>query len=447
MMLRNRVRLATLFLLAAWLATAASADGASRYELDYRIELVPKKNHAEVTVALGDNADLVREIRFRIEPARHSGFEGDGQIEVDERYVHWTPPPKGGRLRFTATIDHRRGQRSFDALMTDEWGIFRGDDLVPPARVRTAAGAEARSRLKLTAPRGWGVVTPYPEAGDGWLRVEHDDRRFDRPTGWMAAGKLGVRREHIRGVQVAVAGPVGHGVRRLDTLAFLNWNLPELLRVFDEFHDTFIVVSAGDPMWRGGLSGPASIYLHADRPLISENGTSTLMHELVHAAMGIAAESGSDWIVEGLAEFYTLELMRRSGTITRKRYDRGYEQLREWSGEVLDLKAEHSKGATTARAVLIMRALDDEIRQATEDDASLDDVARTLAERGKRMDLEALRKIAADVMGRPAEALSDERLRAAPDTSALGRPGKARQYGPAISADFDYECPNARLRG
>ena len=41
-----------------------------------------------------------------------------------------------------------------------------------------------------------------------------------------------------------------------------------------------LIVSAGDPMWRGGLSGPSSMFLHSDRPLISENRTSTLLHEL-----------------------------------------------------------------------------------------------------------------------------------------------------------------------
>lgn len=380
------------------------------YELDYRIELVPDDNLARVAIELDEDADLVREIRFHIDPERHRGFRGDGEIDVNGTYVRWTPPEDGGSIEFTAAVNHQRGSDSYDAWMTDEWAVFRGDDLVPAARVRTAAGAESRARLELTAPKGWSVVTPYPQTDDGWLRVEHEDRRFDRPTGWMTAGNLGVRRERIRGVEVIVAGPVGQGLRRLDTLAFLNWNLPELLRVFDDFHETFLIVSAGDPMWHGGLSGPASIYLHADRPLISENGTSTLMHELVHAALRVGAEPGNDWIVEGLTEFYALELMRRSGTITEKRYERGYEQLRDWSDEVDDLGGKRSKGATTARAVLIMRELDEEIREETDDDESLDDVAQEIAEGDEPIDLERLRDIAEEVTGETVEALGAERL-------------------------------------
>ena len=39
-----------------------------------------------------------------------------------------------------------------------------------------------------------------------------------------------------------------------------------------------------------------------------------LLHEVMHAMLGIHATSGDDWIVEGLAEFYSLELLRLSGT-------------------------------------------------------------------------------------------------------------------------------------
>ncbi|MGH8495644.1 MAG: hypothetical protein ACREVN_05880 [Gammaproteobacteria bacterium] len=387
-----------------------AADDGETYELDYLIELVPEDGIAEVRVVLGEDAELVREIRFHIEPQRHRGFSGDGEIDVDGEYVRWLPPEDGGSIEFEADIDHERGTGSYDALMTDEWALFRGDDVVPPARVRTAAGAESDARLKLTAPDGWSVVTPYPGLDDGWVRVEHSDRRFDRPTGWMTAGNLGVRRERIRGVEVAVAGPVGHGIRRMDILAFLNWNLPELLRVFDDFHEVFLVVSAGDPMWRGGLSGPASIFLHADRPLISENGTSTLMHELMHAALRAGAEPGDDWIVEGLAEFYALELMRRSGTISEDRYERAYEQLSEWSEDADDLDAGRSKGAITARAVLVMRGLDEEIRDETDGDESLDDVVREIAESEQPVDLERLREIAEEVAGDTVEALTADEL-------------------------------------
>src|SRR3546814_11955514 len=80
-----------------------------------------------------------------------------------------------------------------------------------------------------------------------------------------------------------------------------------------------VFVSAGDPMWHGGLSGPRSLFVHADRPLISENGSSTLMHEMVHVVTGLRAVSGDDWIVEGIAEYYSMVLLNRSGMLSDAR--------------------------------------------------------------------------------------------------------------------------------
>ena len=44
-------------------------------------------------------------------------------------------------------------------------------------------------------------------------------------------GRLGVRRETLAGVRVAIAGPEGHDVRRMDMLALLSWTLPELVAI------------------------------------------------------------------------------------------------------------------------------------------------------------------------------------------------------------------------
>lgn len=381
-----------------------------RYELRYEVTLEPRDDRADVVMQLGEGARHVRWMRFNTRPGHHKGFEGDGDIEFDDEYVTWTPPDEGGRLSFSVPVSQLRSDGRFDARMTENWAVFRGDDLVPPARIRQRKGAEADATLHVDLPRGWSFVAPYDELEDGVYRIEHPGRSFDRPTGWMAAGKLGVRWERIDGISVAVAGPVNQGVRRLDILAFLNWNLPYLKDLAPAMPDRLLVVSAGDAMWRGGLSGPRSLYLHADRPLISENGTSTLMHELVHVAAGLKGERGSDWIVEGLAEYYSLELMRRSGTITGHRFDEALEQLEDWAADVDALDVRHSTGAVTARAVLVMRALDREIREETDNAANLDDVFRELVAAGGDVTLADLREAASGLMDEEAEALEADEL-------------------------------------
>jgi predicted metalloprotease with PDZ domain len=171
-----------------------------------------------------------------------------------------------------------------------------------------------------------------------------------------------------------------------------------------------LIVSAGDPMWRGGLSGPASMFLHSDRPLISENRTSTLLHELAHIALGIRGDEESDWIVEGFAELYSLEALRRSGGISEQRYKQALKHQSQWAKRSPTLFGLHSNGPTTARAVLALRAADAEIRSVTAGKANLDDVARKLASERGTVSLVRLQKAAQEVAGRPLRSLERDQL-------------------------------------
>ena len=158
-------------------------------------------------------------------------------------------------------------------------------------------------------------------------------------------------------------------------LAFLRWTLPALIEVFPDFPSRLLIVGAADNMWRGGLSGPGSLYLHTDRPLISENGTSTLLHELVHVATSKQSAAGDDWIVEGLAEYYGLEILRRTGGIGERRFADAITTLRTWAERENGRLASTSTGADTARAVLLFHALATELTAAG---SSLDAVVKRL---------------------------------------------------------------------
>jgi hypothetical protein len=226
----------------------------------------------------------------------------------------------------------------------------------------------------------------------------------------MAAGRLGVRRETIAGIRVAVAGPTGHSLRRMDILALLNWNLPELVRILPEPPQRLTIISAADPMWRGGLSAPHSLYLHADRPLISENATSTLLHEVMHSTLRLTAKDGYDWVVEGVAEFYSLELLRRSGTISESRFAAALADQKSWSESADKLCRHASKAETTALAVITMAALNAEIRERSGGSASLDDLVRALSQSEDAIDLDLLQSIAAKLQGDKSDVLDIDRL-------------------------------------
>ncbi len=403
--------LAVAVLLALWGSASLAQSEIHHYGLRYDLTLNPAEDRAEASLTLDERAkDNIWSMRFHIDPERHQEFVGDGTIEVDGSYVTWKPPQAGGQLSFHVPVNNSRPNGRFDARMIPDWALFRGDDLFPPARTEQHDQAEAEASLHVHLPEGWSFVSAYTRVRKNVYGIEHTHRSFDRPTGWMAAGHLGVRRDRIAGVRVIVAGPTNEHVHRLDMLALMNWNLPQLRRLVPDLPKRILVVSAGDPMWRGGLSGPNSLFVHAERPLLSEDGTSTLVHELVHVATRLEGEKGADWIVEGIAEYYSLKLMWRSGTLTDHRYQQSFLKLSKWAKQAGRLDVDASRGPTTARAVGIMRSLDHEIHKNTDQMKSLDDVVRLLVASGEKVNCDRLRKAVIEVTGEPAKTLSDEEL-------------------------------------
>jgi hypothetical protein len=284
--------------------------------------------------------------------------------------------------------------------MDKTWAVFRGDDLVPMVKARLRKGASSRASLRFRLPPGWGSVdTGWIRNPDGSFAIDSAERRFDRPTGWMIAGDLGQRRERFGSTDITVSAPKGDAVRRMDVLSFVGLLWPSIESAFGRLPPKVLLVRAGDPMWRGGLSGPNSLFLHADRPLVSENGTSTLVHELVHVLTRIRGKAPEDdWIAEGLAEFYSIELMQRAGGMTDARRAVVDAELKRWSAGVKTLRTKRSKGPVTARAALLFGELDAEIRKASDGRRGLDDVVRMLIRR-RDVSLIGLRIAAEKVAG------------------------------------------------
>ncbi len=379
------------------------------YGADYSITPDISKHGAFVELRISQKKWLLRELSMPYDEKIISDIDGDGQILLDDGRIRWEVPADGGRLRWFARINHLRDNDTYDAFIGESWALFRAEDVIPPTATRSLRRAVSKTRLTFDLPDGWSSVTQYFKRSDVF-DISNPARRFDRPTGWIVLGKLGVRHETVAGVRVVVAAPIGHGVRRLDILAMLNWILPDLVRLLPSFPRRLTIISAGDPMWRGGLSAPRSFYIHAERPLISENGTSTIMHEVIHLGMGVDAVSGADWIVEGLAEYYGLEILRRSGTISEKRYRAAKSELARWGESAKTLCADSSTGAMTARAVTLFTRLNDEIRRTSEREFDLDDIVRRLASSRGKISVQKLREMVTDLAGAEVHVLSDKEL-------------------------------------
>ncbi len=399
------------WLLAAWLLLPAWPLHAARpsFALEYRVAFHPESGHATVVIATAPADGRLLRLSIPLDPKRYSAIEGDGTLTRDGRSLAWAPPREGGSLRYRVRVDHRRRGNGFDARMTKDWALLRGDDLVPPLQAVVTRGADARARLRFDLPEGWSVETPYSRSKDGKSFVVVDpERRVDRPEGWIIAGKLGVRRERIAaanggGMRVAVAAPLGQGVRRNDLLTYINVLGPQLQQAFGTLPSRLLVVQAADPMWRGGLSGPRSLYLHAKRPLVSGNGSSTPAHELVHVVTRLRGADKDDWIAEGLAEYYSIELPRRAGLLSSSRAKKALAWMRMQGADVRRLHTDRSDERVTARAVTLFAALDAELR-ARDQQRNLDDIVRKLIPQ-REVSREALRDAARAVLGAPSKTL------------------------------------------
>lgn len=382
------------------LTAQVSAD-----DLVYRLSIVADFREASpgecvpVSARVEQESWLLRELSWR-DTGTMGSIEADGElVEEDGRWT-WRVPDEGGELSYCLEIDDTVGERHV-ARHAEDWVVMRGDDLFPAVRSVTWKGARSDTRLRFRLPGGWGSAARYaPGTKDDTFMVDDPDRRLDRPTGWLALGRLGVRRDDIAGTHVAVAGPVNQGVRRMDLLALMAYALPEFTSWFDTVPERLLVVSARDGMWRGALSGPGSLYLHADRPLVSENATSPLLHELVHVVMQRQAVAGQDWIDEGLAEYLGLLMLRESGGITQDRFKAALAWQRRWAAEADELGGRHSRGPETARAVGVFAALHEELGKK-----AFRAFVREVSAPGPELTLDRLREIAERVHDGPVESL------------------------------------------
>jgi len=380
----------------------------ARFELD----LAPGEALTPARIVIGQGNGELRELV--LDGTRLEKVSGDGKVVVAEGRVRWQPPVGGGTLRYRVSLSHRRqggNAAGHDAFVGKSFAIFRGDDAFPWRSWRRTRGTTLEGELALGVPRGWTAVTPYLPDAAGRLPVRNPGERLARPIGWIIAGELGTRRDVIEGLEVTVTAPRGLRMERIAMLGLLRWTLPELIPHFRPGAGQELryvsIVAAAEPMWLGALSAPNSVFVHADRPLISENGTSTIVHEMVHVLLAdLATPKDQDWIDEGLAEYLALRALKDSGTIAPLRYDNTIAALRRWGAEAKSLRTVNSTGPVTARAVAIFHDLDAELRKASGGKQTVAKLAGDLLRRDEQATLASLRAAARRITGKPVRALA-----------------------------------------
>jgi hypothetical protein len=394
------------FFLFLSLLGSASAQAAT-YRVEWTVALEAGVDSAQVTLAFEDGAPVER-VAFPYDPERFEDFSvTSGELDVGADRVTWEPASKDAALSYKVKITRARQnsnqEESYDALMTADWALFRGERITPRIRVTARDGAESVAVLKLVPPEGWSVNTAWPidqtDAREHVYLLDDPDRPFDRPRGWFIMGRLATARAHVgNDTLFSISAPLKAGVDRMGWLTLVSLVWPELEKAFGTVPAKMLMVSGDDPLWRGGLSGPNSFFFHGSRRAISENGTSPLVHELTHVVTRISGDFNDDWIAEGLAEYYGIELLYRAGGYDAELRAEVLGNLKEWGGDSEQLRARNSTGKITARAVLVFDALDREIKEETGGRASLDAVTQLLMVK-RRVSLADLRAAYKEVTG------------------------------------------------
>ena len=386
-----------------------------KVDLNYHVRLLPQSDQADVRLTLAEGS-AVRSLDFDLgAPGSYSDFKAHGQWQLTADPAHsrglWHPAPGKASLSYRVRLSQPRKNGTYDALISPEWALFRGEALVPPANLDQQDGVELVSRLEFELPDGWkSVETAWPRIGKNRFRIDDTSRLFDRPTGWMLAGNLGSRRTTIGETEVTVSAPKGQGMHRMDVLTLLTFVWPQVQAVFPRNPPKLLIVGAGSPMWKGSAAGRNSIYLYSGLPLVSESGSSPLLREVVQLFSGINDEPGHDWIGEGLSEYYAIELLRRAGGMSDERYQTLQHKLNAAGKNVTRLRGQQANAAMVARAVTLLQALDREIRLQTHSKRSLDDVSQALM-RMDKVNTASFIQLSESVLGGASEVLDSPLLR------------------------------------
>jgi hypothetical protein len=356
------------------------------FSITYVVEISPDQpSVAQVRWELA-GIDEVTRVRLRFDPQRFADFEGSGTIDRRRGEIRWSPGGPYAQLRYTSQLNHRHAVgEGYDSYATDDWILTRTRSLFPRSAVLfrpdVEGQPESRARLVFHLPSGWEAVSVMPAAGPGGFVVESDGR-FDHPRGWLMLGRFDRTDASIGATAVTITSVSGVARRREPMLALFEQALPAVTTLFGRTFPRLLVVVGPDPMWRGGLSGEESFYIHGDRPLRTPDHTSPHLHELFHVLAPFRPAPDAHWVTEGLAEFYSLELQRRLGRLDRAAYDEGLRLFARYGRWGRDFTRDRDQAVCNNAAPLVMYALDRRVQAVTGGAQSLDAVVGVLAAEG-----------------------------------------------------------------
>ena len=361
-------------------------DGRETFSVTYTVKIHARDPAAARVRWELAGIDEVNRIRLKIDPERFRDFEGTGTIERRPGALLWWPGGPYAHLTYTALLNQRHAPgKGYDSYAGDGWVLTRTSALFPRSAVlfrsEVEPAPESRAELVFRLPRGWDAVTVMPEAGVRRFVVESPGR-FDHPRGWLMLGHFRRTDAAVDGTALTIAASPEVARSPRSVLHLLVRALPTLHTLLGRSVPRLLIVMGPDPMWRGGLSGEESFYMHGNRPLRTPDRTSPHLHELFHVLAPFRPAADAHWVTEGLAEFYSVEIQRRIGRLDDEGYAKALRLFARYGTWGQDFTRSHDRNVRNNSAPLVMDALDRRIRAATGGTRGLDAVVAALAEEG-----------------------------------------------------------------
>jgi hypothetical protein len=373
----------------------------------------------QMTIRGGDE---VKDVTLVLEKDRYRHFRGDGTLTQLGSDIVWTPAGLVSRLEYESVLPHERRKGLYDSYGEKNWFITRTNDLFPHLILSYRKTAKSDTRVQFHLPKGWRAVAAMPEVtGGGYRARPAPDYRYEWPTGWLIFGDVVTEQAKARDVVITFAYPKGFvGDDRVspvqgqpvrgekfrakikNAIEIYEKVIPLMADFMPAYAKHFLVVYGKTPMWRGGLSGEDSLFINWRIRNLSHDFSSTLVHEYFHVSQGFKKDKrDGDWIVEGLAEYYSLRLLWEAGVITKEQFKTGvalYETEGRWG---LNLSRSNDKRVIYNSVPLVMFTLDQMLQQKTGGKKSLKNVIGLLVERGEPVGTRLFQESLESLTGEP----------------------------------------------
>jgi hypothetical protein len=380
-------------LLASLSPLVPAQQSSNAVELDIAFDLNPDNETVGVTMSVEDPGPLSElqlgfgELRALEDQPRLTG----SWTQEDSRAIADLEESPNAKAKWTASGAIRVESQEGTGRTThvgDQFAVVKSGSMVPSIRYSFPQDESPKfdSELTVDVPEGWLVRGPWDQSGQ-------DSFLLDRPLprGFVAAS------DELEDKRLG-EGDEAYDIARLagaredpETEQLLLKARSYLGGIYGPTDRVQFIVTAPNPMFHGGLGSPAGVFLHAD------TDARVVAHELVHSFQGMQFSreptQASVWLAEGSAVVHGSLLEVAADVKTR-------DQVREFlqsraneanrDGNAVDLTtAVYNSGnerAAYTKGPVVVTALDERIREATDNQFSLVSVLGGLNERAAESD-------------------------------------------------------------